>query len=73
MKKVVYAKLVELGIDCSYGAVERPFLKLLNMFHIPYKPIGGEQDYVGRRYPCIMYTHELGAANPELLRPKEQR
>ena len=67
LKVIVYAKLVELGIEYEYGSLEKPFLKLLNMFHIPYHPIGEEQDYVGWRYPCIMQTRDLAAANPGLL------
>ncbi|WP_345985632.1 GNAT family N-acyltransferase [Sulfurimonas sp. HSL-1656] len=68
LKEIVYLKGKALGIEYTYGGLEKPFLKLLNMFKYPYKPIGEEQDYVGRRYPCIMYTRELEAENPELLR-----
>ncbi|MEJ2500582.1 MAG: GNAT family N-acyltransferase [Campylobacterales bacterium] len=68
LKEVVYVKLVELNIEYIYGGLEKPFLKLLNILKYPYKPIGQEQDYVGRRYPCIMYTRDLEAANPDLLR-----
>jgi N-acyl-L-homoserine lactone synthetase len=68
LKEVAYLKINELGIEYLYGGLEKPFLKLLNMFRLPYKPIGQEQEYVGRRYPCIMYTRDLEAANPELQR-----
>jgi hypothetical protein len=66
LKEVVYLKGIELGIEYTYGGLEKSFLKLLNMFKYPYKPIGEEQEYFGRRYPCIMYTRDLEAANPEL-------
>jgi len=66
LKEVVFAKMLEMNIEYAYGSLERPFLKLLNMFKIPYKPIGEEQDYIGLRYPCIMYSRDLIAANPEL-------
>jgi len=67
LKEIVYTKGIELGIEYTYGGLEKSFLKLLNMFNYPYKPIGEEQDYFGRRYPCIMYTRDLEAENPDLL------
>ena len=68
LKEIVYAKGIELGIEYTYGGLEKSFLKLLNMFKYPYRTIGEEQDYHGRRYPCIMYTRDLEADNPDLLR-----
>ena len=67
LKQVVYPKLVELDIEYAFGALEKPFLKLLNIFRVPYRAIGEEQEYVGLRYPCIMYTRDLGSANAALL------
>ena len=70
LKEVAYLKIHDLNIEYLYGGLEKPFLKLLNMFKIPYAPIGQEQEYVGLRYPCIMYTRDLEAVNPDLQFPR---
>ncbi len=61
-------KMREMGIEYSYGALEKSFLRLLLILKMPYKPIGGYQQYGGRmRAPCIMSTDELIELNKELF------
>lgn len=71
LKVLGYAKMKELGIEYTYGGLEKPFLRLLNIYGLPYKPIGPEQDYWGPRYPCLMHTSELVARNPQLQEKSE--
>jgi N-acyl-L-homoserine lactone synthetase len=62
-KEPVYLRLKELGIDYSYGLLEEKFLRLLRIYGLDYHPIGQLQQVglFGNRYPCILYTKELGA------------
>ncbi len=61
-------KMKELGIVCSFGALEESFLRLLHILKMPYKPIGPYQMYGNRlRAPCIMYTDELIELNKEMF------
>lgn len=71
LKVLGYAKMAALGIEYTYGGLEKSFLRLLNIYGLPYRPIGREQEYLGRRYPCLMRTRELAEQNPQLLRIKE--
>jgi N-acyl-L-homoserine lactone synthetase len=66
IKRVGYLKLKEMGIEYSYGALEKSFLRLLNMYKMGYEPIGKEQKYGGQRLPCILYSKKLEEDNPEL-------
>ena len=68
LKVIVSSKMEELHISYTYGALEKPFLRLLKILHFPYRRIGDIQTYVGQRYPCIMYTDELITANPEIFK-----
>lgn len=70
VKKFMYAKMLKLGIEYSYGSLEKSFLRLLRMYKMPYKIIGEAQSHgeFGLRYPCILYTNELGRENPELIK-----
>lgn len=73
IKKVGYLKLKEMGIEYSYGALEKSFLRLLRMYKMGYDPIGKEQEYGGKRFPCILYSKTLEADNPDLANKwKEQ-
>ncbi|MGB5965224.1 MAG: GNAT family N-acyltransferase [Sulfurimonadaceae bacterium] len=67
LKIVGYDKMIDLNIAYTLGALEKPFFRLLNILHFPYKRIGDLQSYVGQRYPSILYTNELRAANTELF------
>ncbi|MBU1641996.1 GNAT family N-acetyltransferase [bacterium] len=67
LKVVGCAKMADLNIAYTLGALEKSFFRLLHMLHFPYKQIGGLQPYIGQRYPSIMFTDELRAANPELF------
>lgn len=61
-------KMKEMGIVCSYGALEESFLRLLLILKMPYRPIGSYQLYGNRmRAPCIMDTDELFELNKELF------
>jgi N-acyl-L-homoserine lactone synthetase len=66
-KNLAYEKIKEYGIEFCYGMMEKKFLRLVNMFQIPYKPIGKlEQDYDKLKYPSIMHIKELERQNPQL-------
>ncbi len=68
LKVIVFSKMVDLHISYTLGALEKPFFRLLKIFHFPYRRIGSLQNYVGQRYPCIMYTDELSTANPDIFK-----
>jgi N-acyl-L-homoserine lactone synthetase len=66
-KSLVYEKMKEHDIECCYGMMEQKFIKLVNMFKIPYKPIGKlQQDYDKFKYPSMMFVKELEKLNPQL-------
>ncbi len=69
-KKLTYSKMIDLGIEYTYGYLEESFLRLLQMYKIPYQTIGEKQEHpeFGVRYPCIMYRDELGKENAKLLK-----
>lgn len=67
LKVVGYSKIEEHGIAYTLGALEKSFFRLLGMLQFPYKRIGDLQSYITPRYPCIMYTDEAVAINPELF------
>ncbi|WP_434581049.1 GNAT family N-acetyltransferase [Sulfurimonas sp. NW15] len=70
VKHYMYGKMLEEGIEYTYGNLEKNFLRLLKIYKMPYKPVGKLQQHqdFGWRYPCILYTKELGCANPELVK-----
>lgn len=68
IEKMIYDKIKGYGISYCYGTLEQSFIKLLNIFKVPYVAIGeGQLRYGAVRYPCIMYTEALEAKNPGLL------
>ncbi len=68
-KSLVYEKMKENGIEYCYGMMEQKFIKLVNMFKIPYQPIGElQQEYDKFKYPSIMLVKELEKLNPQLER-----
>lgn len=67
LKVVGYAKIEKFNIAYTLGALEKSFFRLLGILDFPYKRIGELQDYITPRYPCIMYTDEAVAINPELF------
>ena len=67
LKIVIYPTMVNLNIAYTVAALEKPFFRLLNMLHFPYKRIGDLQTYVGQRYPSILYMDELYDANRGLF------
>lgn len=75
VKKFMYIKMMTLGIEYSYGSLEESFLRLLRIYKMNYHVIGEKQihDQFGTRYPCILYTKELGTDNPELIKLWEER
>lgn len=70
IKKMLYFKMLDLGIEYSYGSLEASFLRLLKIYKICYTTIGEEQmhKHVGLRYPCILYTKQIKIDNPELFK-----
>jgi len=61
-KEPVYKKLKEFGIEYTYGSLENFFLRLLKIYGLDYHPVGSLQKVglFGERYPCVLYTKELG-------------
>lgn len=67
VKSLAYEKIKEHDIKYCYGMLEHKFLKLVNMFKIPYSPISGiEQDYDKFKYPSMLKVEELEKINPQL-------
>ncbi|EDZ62759.1 protein containing conserved structural domain (Acyl-CoA N-acyltransferase -like) [Sulfurimonas gotlandica GD1] len=66
--KLIYIKMIQLDIEYTYGSLESNFLRLLKIYKLNYVTIGEEQKhkYFGLRHPCILYTKQLVADNPEL-------
>ena len=73
--KLLYLKMMQEGIEYTYGYLEESFLRLLKIYKMPYHSIGKKQRHgdFGLRYPCILYTKELGRANPELIKLREEK
>ena len=72
-KSLVYEKMKEHGIEYCYGMMEEKFIKLVNMFKIPYQAIGKlQQDYDKFKYPSMMLLKELEKLNPQLERHWEK-
>ena len=69
VKRYMYIKMMQEGIEYTYGYLEKSFLRLLKIYKMPYHPIGEMQKHklLGWRFPCILYTQELGNENPELI------
>lgn len=69
LNKLIYIKLRELNLQYTYGALEASFLRLLNMYKMPYELIGEKQldGKLGLRYPCILYTEKFSSENPRLV------
>ncbi len=66
LKREVFKKMIELNIEYSYGALEKPFFRLLRILKMPYEIIGTEQIHGGRmRYPSILYTNKLLEENKD--------
>ncbi len=66
--KMIYEDMKLNGIEYTYGALEKSFFRLLRIYKMRYIVIGKLQEYGGLRYPCILYTRDLEADNPELIR-----
>ena len=68
VKGLAYPKIKQYGIEYCYGALESRFLKLVNMFRIPYHSIGDAQlNYGKNRHPSLLSIRELEEQNPDLL------
>jgi len=70
IKKLVYFKIIKEKIQYIYGSLEENFLRLLQIYKIPYIPIGEKQEHenFGLRYPCILYIEDLAKENPEFIK-----
>jgi len=67
VKSLAYEKMKENGIEYCYGMLEQKFLKLVNMFKIPYQPISGvEHDFNKLKHPSMIHIKELEKLNPQL-------
>lgn len=73
LKKLMYSKMMELGIEYTYGSLEESFLRLLRIYKITYITIGEKQEHkpFGFRYPSILYTKQLGTDNPHIIELSE--
>ncbi len=67
VKNLAYKKIKEYGIEYCYGMLEQKFLKLVNMYKIPYQAISTvERDYDKLKYPSILYVKDLEMQNKQL-------
>ncbi len=68
LKKLMYSKMMKLGVEYTYGSLEESFLRLLRIYKITYITIGEKQEHrpFGFRYPSVLYTKQLGADNPHI-------
>lgn len=75
LKKLMYSKLMKLGVQYTYGSLEESFLRLLRIYKITYVTIGEKQEhgFFGFRYPSILYTKQLGADNPSVIEQWENQ
>jgi len=75
VKKFMYLKMKKLGIEYSYGSLEESFLRLLKIYKMNYKTLTEKQMHglFGFRYPCILYTKQLGIDNPEFIKLWEKQ
>ncbi len=69
VKRYMYIKMMQEGVEYTYGYLEKSFLRLLKIYKMPYHPIGPicKDENIGLRYPCILYTKELGVENSQLI------
>ena len=65
--KLIYIKMIQLGVEYTYGSLESSFLRLLKIYKLNYVTIGEEQmhKYFGLRHPCILHTKQLALDNPQ--------
>jgi len=70
LKRYMYIKMMQEGIEYTYGYLEKSFLRLLKIYKMPYHPLSEIQKHkdFGWRFPCILYTQELGNENPEFIK-----
>lgn len=69
VKRFMLKKMMELGIEYTYGSLEENFFRLLKIYKMNYEVIGDMQTHgqFGNRYPCVLYTKRLAQDNPTLL------
>lgn len=74
IKELVYFKIIKEDIKYMYGSLEENFLRLLQIYKIPYVPIGKKQGHAdfGLRYPCVLYTKDLAKKNPKFMKLYEE-
>lgn len=75
LKKLMYSKMMKLGIEYTYGSLEESFLRLLRIYKITYITVGEKQEHkpFGFRYPSILYTKQLGDDNPHIIELSEAK
>lgn len=69
LNELIYFKMMELGIEYTYGSLEESFLRLLRIYKMNYVTIGAKQEHgsFGFRYPSVLYTKQLGIDNPHIV------
>lgn len=75
VKKFMFVKMMQLGVEYSYGSLEESFLRLLKIYKMCYHTLSNKQShgFFGSRYPCVLYTKQLGADNPEFIKLWENK
>ncbi len=74
VKRRIYFKMRDYGVDLSYAAIEKRFRRLLKMYRIHFEPIGDLQEgYGSARYPTILHTKIVEKYNPHLKELYERR
>lgn len=70
VKEFMYEKMMGLGVEYTYGALEPRFIRLLKMYKMCYEILAQKQMHgkMGLRHPCILYTKRLGDDNPEFVK-----
>jgi N-acyl-L-homoserine lactone synthetase len=70
LKKLMFVKMMQLGVEYSYGSLEENFLRLLKIYKLCYHTLANKSSHgsIGSRYPCILYTKQFGTDNPELIK-----
>ena len=67
VKSLAYEKMKEHGIEYCYGLLEPSFIKLVNIFKIPYEPVSDlKQVYNKLKYPSIVHIKKMEKLNPQL-------
>ena len=67
MNNFIYPKAKKERIEYFFSALQKNFLLFLIRIKFPFKIIGEEQIYGGKRYPTILNIKDYEIKNPEIL------